>query len=176
MTFTQYTSEENANPDSIYSFCNGTTTCAILQYWRQWSGRYKMRRTLSLWLHIISKRIVEGFIQNLAFLACRSGQQYILKVFTDFTFKIYPNIFKSSFTELHSESRLIEHGTSVRVNLNRKYNVLRLCGFAYKHLWELRSNTDSSRGGIYDQQDATNSQYLLLEMLYMFRAIIAHHQ
>jgi hypothetical protein len=32
------------------------------------------------------------------------------------------------------------------------------------------------RGGIYDQQDATNSQYLLLEMLYMFRAIIAHHQ
>jgi hypothetical protein len=31
------------------------------------------------------------------------------------------------------------------------------------------------RGGIYDQQDATNSQYLLLEMLYMFRAIIAHH-
>jgi deoxyribodipyrimidine photolyase-like uncharacterized protein len=34
----------------------------------------------------------------------------------------------------------------------------------------------SVRGGIYDQQDATNSQYLLLEMLYMFRAIIAHHQ
>jgi hypothetical protein len=32
------------------------------------------------------------------------------------------------------------------------------------------------RGGIYDQQDATNSQYLLLELLYMFRAIIAHHQ
>jgi hypothetical protein len=32
------------------------------------------------------------------------------------------------------------------------------------------------RGGIYDQQDATNSQYLLLGMLYMFRAIIAHHQ
>jgi hypothetical protein len=32
------------------------------------------------------------------------------------------------------------------------------------------------RGGIYDQQDATNSQHLLLEMLYMFRAIIAHHQ
>jgi hypothetical protein len=32
------------------------------------------------------------------------------------------------------------------------------------------------RGGIYDQQDATNSHYLLLEMLYMFRAIIAHHQ
>jgi hypothetical protein len=32
------------------------------------------------------------------------------------------------------------------------------------------------RGGIYDQQDATNSQYLFLEMLYMFRAIIAHHQ
>jgi hypothetical protein len=32
------------------------------------------------------------------------------------------------------------------------------------------------RGGIYDQQDATNSRYLLLEMLYMFRAIIAHHQ
>jgi hypothetical protein len=32
------------------------------------------------------------------------------------------------------------------------------------------------RGGIYDQQDATNSPYLLLEMLYMFRAIIAHHQ
>jgi hypothetical protein len=31
-------------------------------------------------------------------------------------------------------------------------------------------------GGIYDQQDATNSQNLLLEMLYMFRAIIAHHQ
>jgi hypothetical protein len=31
------------------------------------------------------------------------------------------------------------------------------------------------RGGIYDQQDATNSQYLFLEMLYMFRAIIAHH-
>jgi hypothetical protein len=26
------------------------------------------------------------------------------------------------------------------------------------------------RGGTYDQQDATNSQYLLLEMLYMFRA------
>jgi hypothetical protein len=33
-----------------------------------------------------------------------------------------------------------------------------------------------NRGGIYDQQDATDSQYLLLEMLYMFRAIIAHHQ
>jgi hypothetical protein len=33
-----------------------------------------------------------------------------------------------------------------------------------------------SRGGIYDQQDATNSQYLLLEMLYMFRTIVAHHQ
>jgi hypothetical protein len=32
------------------------------------------------------------------------------------------------------------------------------------------------RGGIYDQQDATNSQSLLLDMLYMFRAIIAHHQ
>jgi hypothetical protein len=32
------------------------------------------------------------------------------------------------------------------------------------------------RGGIYDQQDATNSQYLFLEVLYMFRAIIAHHQ
>jgi hypothetical protein len=32
------------------------------------------------------------------------------------------------------------------------------------------------RGGIYDQQDATNSQYLLIEMLYMFRAIIAHHR
>jgi hypothetical protein len=32
------------------------------------------------------------------------------------------------------------------------------------------------RGGIYDQQNATNSQYLLLEMLDMFRAIIAHHQ
>jgi hypothetical protein len=32
------------------------------------------------------------------------------------------------------------------------------------------------RGGIYDQQDATNSQYLFLEMLYMFRAIIAYHQ
>jgi hypothetical protein len=32
------------------------------------------------------------------------------------------------------------------------------------------------RGGIYDQGDATDSQYLLLEMLYMFRAIIAHHQ
>jgi hypothetical protein len=32
------------------------------------------------------------------------------------------------------------------------------------------------RGGIYDQQDATNSQYLLLEKFYMFRAIIAHHQ
>jgi hypothetical protein len=31
-------------------------------------------------------------------------------------------------------------------------------------------------GCIYDQQDATNSQYLFLEMLYMFRAIIAHHQ
>jgi deoxyribodipyrimidine photolyase-like uncharacterized protein len=31
-------------------------------------------------------------------------------------------------------------------------------------------------GGIYDQQDATNSQYLLLEMFYMFRVIIAHHQ
>jgi hypothetical protein len=32
------------------------------------------------------------------------------------------------------------------------------------------------RGGIYDQQDATNSQFLYLEMLYMFRIIIAHHQ
>jgi hypothetical protein len=32
------------------------------------------------------------------------------------------------------------------------------------------------RGVIYDQQDATNSQYSLLEMLYIFRAIIAHHQ
>jgi hypothetical protein len=32
------------------------------------------------------------------------------------------------------------------------------------------------RGGIYDQQDATNSQYLVLEILYMLRAIIAHHQ
>jgi hypothetical protein len=32
------------------------------------------------------------------------------------------------------------------------------------------------RGGIYDQQDATNSQNLFLEMLYMFRAIIAHTQ
>jgi hypothetical protein len=32
------------------------------------------------------------------------------------------------------------------------------------------------RGGICDQQDATHSQYLLLKMLYMFRAIIAHHQ
>jgi hypothetical protein len=31
-------------------------------------------------------------------------------------------------------------------------------------------------GGIYDQQDATNSHSLLLGMLYMFRAIIAHHQ
>jgi hypothetical protein len=31
-------------------------------------------------------------------------------------------------------------------------------------------------GGIYDQQNATNSQYLLLEILNMFRAIIAHHQ
>jgi hypothetical protein len=32
------------------------------------------------------------------------------------------------------------------------------------------------RGGIYDQQDATNSQNLFLEMLYMFRAIIAYHK
>jgi hypothetical protein len=32
------------------------------------------------------------------------------------------------------------------------------------------------RDGIYDQKDATNSQYLLLEMLFFFRAIIAHHQ
>jgi hypothetical protein len=32
------------------------------------------------------------------------------------------------------------------------------------------------RGGIYEQQDATNSQNLFLEKLYMFRAIIAHHQ
>jgi hypothetical protein len=32
------------------------------------------------------------------------------------------------------------------------------------------------RGGIYDQQDATNSQSLLFEMPYMFRVIIAHHQ
>jgi hypothetical protein len=29
---------------------------------------------------------------------------------------------------------------------------------------------------MYDQQDVTDSQSLLLEMLYMFRAIIAHHQ
>jgi hypothetical protein len=32
------------------------------------------------------------------------------------------------------------------------------------------------RGGIYDQQDATNSHNLFLEMLYVFRAIIVHHQ
>jgi deoxyribodipyrimidine photolyase-like uncharacterized protein len=32
------------------------------------------------------------------------------------------------------------------------------------------------RGGICDQQDKTNSQYLLLEILYMFRVIIAHYQ
>jgi hypothetical protein len=32
------------------------------------------------------------------------------------------------------------------------------------------------RGGVYDQQDATNSQSLLSEMFYMFQAIIAHHQ
>jgi hypothetical protein len=31
-------------------------------------------------------------------------------------------------------------------------------------------------GGIYDQQDVTNSQNLFLEKLYMFRAIIVHHQ
>jgi hypothetical protein len=45
------------------------------------------------------------------------------------------------FQELRSEPRLIEHRTSVRVNLSCKYNVLRLCRFAYKHLWELRNNT-----------------------------------
>jgi hypothetical protein len=32
------------------------------------------------------------------------------------------------------------------------------------------------RGGIHDQQDATNSQSFLLKMLYMLRAITAHHQ
>jgi hypothetical protein len=35
---------------------------------------------------------------------------------------------------------------------------------------------DRYRDGIYDQQDATNSQYLLLEMLDMFQAIIAQRQ
>jgi hypothetical protein len=47
--------------------------------------------------------------------------------------------------------------------------VLELSLLFYKLLLEYR-------GGIYDQQDVTNSQYLLLEMLYMFRAIIAQHQ
>jgi hypothetical protein len=40
------------------------------------------------------------------------------------------------------------------------------------YMWRQKYN----RGGIYDQQDETNSQNLFLEMLYMFRAIIAHHQ
>jgi hypothetical protein len=43
-------------------------------------------------------------------------------------------------------------------------------------LQEERERKCKYEGGIYDQQDATNSQYLLLEMLYMFRTIIAHHQ
>jgi hypothetical protein len=30
--------------------------------------------------------------------------------------------------------------------------------------------------GIYNQQDATNSQSVLLAVLYMFRAFFAHHQ
>jgi hypothetical protein len=46
---------------------------------------------------------------------------------------------------------------------------LKMIGFRNKIFLEYR-------GGIYDQQDATDSQYLLLELLYMFRAIIAHHQ
>ena len=73
MAFTQYTREENGNPDFMYGFCNGTAISAVVQNRRQWSGRYKVRRTLSLWLRIISTRRVEGFLQNLAFLACRSG-------------------------------------------------------------------------------------------------------
>jgi len=73
MTFTQYTSEENGNPVFMYGFCNGTTIGEVVQHRREWSGRYMMSRTLSLRLHIISKRIVEGFFQTLAFLACRSG-------------------------------------------------------------------------------------------------------
>jgi hypothetical protein len=42
--------------------------------------------------------------------------------------------------------------------------------------WSASQLYPNYRGGIYDQQDATDSQSLLLEMLYMFRAIIAHHQ
>ena len=54
-----------------------------------------------------------------------------------------PIFFKRAFTELRSETRLIEHRTSITINLSRKYNVLRLCRIAYKHLWELQSNTAS---------------------------------
>jgi len=57
-----------------------------------------------------------------------------------------PNFFKRVFTKLRSESRLMEHRTSVTVNLSRKYNVLRLCRFTYEHLWKLRSNKASSLG------------------------------
>jgi hypothetical protein len=41
-----------------------------------------------------------------------------------------------------------------------------------KNILQLDEQNKCYRGGIYDQQDATNSQYLLLEMLYMFRAIM----
>jgi hypothetical protein len=39
-----------------------------------------------------------------------------------------------------------------------------------------RKNCEDGGSGIYNQKDATNSQTLLLAVLYMFREFFAHHQ
>ena len=86
-----------------------------------------------------------------------------------------PNFFKRVFTKLRSESRLIEHRTSVKVNWSRKYNVLRLCRFAYRHLWKLRSNTASS----LDIRTSVTLRparvvHMLLQIFFCLKNLISH--
>jgi hypothetical protein len=71
------------------------------------------------------------------------------------------NIHHFSYTKLHCLT-IIPTRFGARLTLNVESSDT---STDYKH-----------RGGIYDQQDVTNLQSLLLEMLYMYRAIIAHHK
>jgi hypothetical protein len=67
------------------------------------------------------------------------------------------------------------HVHKVRLYFYQRFSEINTEGGECKSFFYVRPCIFRYRGGIYDQEDATDSQSLLLEMLYMFRAIIAHH-